>query len=269
MKVKIVDLENRKVGEMKLPSQFDEEYRPDIIARAVLAIQSHNRQPYGASSEAGKRASAKLSRRRRDYKTAYGYGISRVPRKILTRRGTRFNWVGAFAPGTVGGRRAHPPKSEKIFYKKINTKERLKAIKSAIAATMVPELVSERGHKVPQEFPFIVDGKFENLDKTKSVVEVLIKFGFDKELERGKLKKVRAGKGKSRGRRYKKKKSILIVTSKDSAVAKTARNIPGIDVVDVKNLNAETLAPGAKAGRLTLWTKEAIELMEKENLFML
>ena len=47
------------------------------------------------------------------------------------------NWVGAFAPGTVGGRRAHPPKSEKIWSKKINKKENAKAIRSAISATLL------------------------------------------------------------------------------------------------------------------------------------
>ena len=102
MKLDILDSSNNKIGEIKLPRQFDEEYRPDLIQRAVLAIQSHKRQAYAASESAGKRASAKLSRRRRDYRGSYGIGISRVPRKIMTRRGTRMNWVGAFAPGTVG-----------------------------------------------------------------------------------------------------------------------------------------------------------------------
>ena len=37
------------------------------------------------------------------------------------------NWVGAFAPGTVGGRKAHAPNAEKIFDKKINKKENRKA----------------------------------------------------------------------------------------------------------------------------------------------
>ena len=49
---------------------------------------------------------------------------------------------------------------------------------------------------------------------------------------------------------------------------KAAANIPGVDVVLVKNLNAEMLAPGGKAGRLTLFTKSALDVMEKENLFM-
>ena len=267
MKLKILDSTKNKVGEIELPSQFAEEFRPDLIQRVVLALQSHKRQDYAASPDAGKRASAKLSRRRRDYRGSYGIGISRVPRKIMTRSGTRMNWVGAFAPGTVGGRRAHPPKSEKIWWKKINEKERSKAIRSAIAATILKEIVAERGHLIPNEYPFILDDKFENIDKTKNAIEAFKKLGFENELERIEAKNVRAGKGKSRGRKYKRKKGPLIVVSKKDKLSRALANIPGIDIVEVKSLNAELLAPGAKAGRLTLWTINAINILEKENLF--
>ncbi len=267
MKLDILDVEKNKVGEIKLPWQFEEEFRPDLIQRAVLAIQSHKRQSYAVSEEAGKRASAKLSRRRRDYRGSYGYGISRVPRKILSRRGSRMNWVGAFAPGTVSGRRAHPPKSEKIWWEKINEKERKKAIRSAIAATILQEIVAERGHLIPRNYPFVLDAKFELLNKTKQVLAAFEKLDLSKELARVEGKKVRAGKGKSRGRKYQKKRGFLIVVSKMDKLSKAVANLPGIDVVEVKNLNTEVLAPGAKAGRLTLWTASAINILEKENLF--
>ena len=63
------------------------------------------------------------------------------------------------------------------------------------------------------------------------------------------------------------KKGPLLVVSKKDKLMKSASNIPGIEVVEVKSLNAELLAPGGVAGRLTLWTKSAIEEMEKQNLF--
>ena len=267
MKLNILDSTKNKIGEMKLPSHFQEAVRDDLIQRAVLAIQSHKRQPYAASDSAGSRASAKLSRRRRNYRGSYGFGISRVPRKIMTRRGTRMNWVGAFAPGTVGGRRAHPPKTQKIWWKKINEKEMAKAIRSAIAATLVKEIVSGKGHIIPESYPFILDDKFESISKTKDAIAALKTLGFENELARVEEKKIRAGKGKSRGRKYKKKKGPLIVVSKMTNSIRAFENIPGIDIVEVKSLNAELLAPGAKAGRLTLWTKSAIEIMEKEALF--
>ncbi len=267
MKLDILDSANNKIGEIKLPWQFEEDFRPDLIHRAVLAIQSHKRQVYAASEEAGKRASAKLSRRRRDYRGSYGYGISRVPRKILSRRGSRMNWVGAFAPGTVGGRRAHPPKSENIWWKKINEKERKRALRSAIAATITKDIVAARGHLLPSNYPFALDEKFESMSKTKEVLVALKKLGLENELSRVAEKRIRAGKGKSRGRKYKKKKGPLIVISKMNKLSKALSNVPGIDVVEVKSLNAELLAPGAKAGRLTLWTNAAIHALEKENIF--
>ena len=268
MKLAILDLSKNKIGEIKMPPQFEEEIRPDLIQRDVLTIQSHKRQDYAADPSAGKRSAAKLSRRRKKYRGSYGIGISRVPRKILTRRGTRMNWVGAFAPGTVGGRRAHPPKSVKIWGKKINEKEKKKAIRSAITSTIIKEIVMQRGHIIPENYPFVIDGKFEMIDKTNKVIDVLDKFGMGGELERTSTKQIRAGKGKSRGRKYKKMKSLLIVVSKNGKLNKAASNIPGIDIVEVRNLNTELLAPGAKPGRLTLWTNEAVQIIEKENLFM-
>ncbi len=268
MKAPLLSLDGKEIKKIDLPIQFSEEIRPDLVKRAVLALQSNNRQAYGTKPEAGKRASAKLSKRRRDYRGSYGYGISRVPRKILTRRGRRFYWVAAFAPGTVGGRKAHPPKSEKIWKQKINKKERRKAIRSAISAAVVAELVKKRNHVLPKVYPIIIENKFEELDKTSKVKKVLEKIDLKEELERVNKKKVRAGKGKSRGRTYKKKKGPLIVVSKECELQKSAKSIPGVDVCLVKNLNADLLAPGADIGRLTIWTEGAIERLSKEKLFV-
>ena len=128
MKLTIYNTEKNKAGEKQLPVQFGEEYRPDLIQRAVIAFESTARQLYGSNARAGLRKSARTSKRRRDYRTTYGYGISRVARKIFSRRGTRMSWAGASTPQTRGGRRAHPPKSEKILEQKINQKEKQKAV---------------------------------------------------------------------------------------------------------------------------------------------
>jgi len=267
MKLNILDTSKNKVGEINLPKQFDESVRPDLVKRAVLAIQSDKRQPYGAMKKAGMRASANLSKRRKKYRVMYGFGISRTPRKILSRRGTRMHWVGAISPNTVSGRKAHPPKAEKTLHKKINKKERRKAIRICIAATVINDLVKDRGHAIPESYPFALDKKFEDISKTKDVVAVLKGFGLEKELNRTSKKTVRAGKGKARGRKYKAKKGPLIVVSKKCSIVKAAGNVPGIDVADVKSLNAELLAPGAVLGRLTLWTKSAIEVLTEKKLF--
>lgn len=268
MALKILNTANAEAGSLALPEQFAEEIREDLITRAVLALQAGRRQPYGGYGDAGMRHSTKLSKRRRNYRGSYGFGISRVPRKILSRRGRRMNWVGALAPGTVGGRRAHPPKPVKDWEQKINAKENRKAIRSALSATMHKDLVSERGHKIPEGFPFLVDNDFEQVAKAKDLEVALIKLGFADELDRAGTRKIRAGKGTMRGRKYKTKKSILFIISADEApLARAAANLPGCEVVAVHRVNAELLAPGAHPGRLALFTKAAIERLGKERLF--
>ncbi len=267
MKAKIVDTENVEKGSVELPFQFSEPLREDLIHRAVITLQSNKRQKYGSFPEAGMQASVDISKRRRDYKGVYGVGQSRSPRKILSRNGGRMNWVGARAPMTVKGRRAHPPKAEKNWDKKINEKERRKAIRSAIAATMHKGIVEQRGHKIPQHYPVVVDVHMESLSKTKDVEIMLLALGFGDELQRAAIKNVRAGKGKMRGRKYQRRVGPLLVVSKKSAMMDAAMNIPGVDVVEVKQLNAEMLAPGAKAGRATIWSTAAIESLSKDKLF--
>ena len=269
MKVKVFSITKLEKTSKDLPIQFLEAVRPDLIRRAFEVIRANSRQPYGADPMAGKKHSAELSRRRRKYRGSYGFGISRVPRKILSRRGTRFSWVGALAPGTVGGRRAHAPKAEKNWEKKINVQERRKAIRSALAATMVKGLVEQRGHKVPDNYPFILEDKFETLQKTKDVKAVLEKLGLKDDLARSLSRTFRAGVSRLRGRKYRTPCGPLIVVANKCALLQSGSNIPGVDIVEVKNLNVQLLAPGADYGRLTVFTEGAIEQLKTENLFMM
>lgn len=264
MKVALIGLDGKKGKDVSLPQQFSEEFRPDLIKKAVLVQQSHNRQPYGTSPEAGLRQSAFITKRRKHYKTTYGRGQSRTPRKVLSRRGMNFYYMGAVAPNTVGGRVSHPPKAEKIWALKMNIQERRKAIRSAIAATMNTLLVKKRGHTAES---FVVEQKVEDLKKAKDVQDFLLKAGLEKEMERIAVKQIRAGKGKNRGRPYRKKKGPLFVVSKKCALLQAARNLQGVDICLVKDLNAEILAPGTDAGRLTVWSDKALEIMDKEKLF--
>jgi len=167
MKVKIIDTKGASAGEKELPSQFNEAFRSDLIKKAVIVIQNNRRQPYGADPRAGKKHSAYVSKRRSAYRTTYGIGQSRTPRKVMSVRGTRFNWVGAFVPQTVGGYRAHAPKAEKVWSQKMNKKERRKAIRSALAATMTIEIVKQRNVNVPTNYPFILANDFKKLTKLK------------------------------------------------------------------------------------------------------
>jgi len=118
-----------------------------------------------------------------------------------------------------------------------------------------------------KKYPLIIDSKIESLNKTKQVVDLLKKLDLSEELKRLSVKKIRAGRGKTRGRKYKTKKGPLIVIAKDCFLQKSARNLPGINIVKVKLLNAEILAPSTLPGRLTIWSKDAIDILSKQKLF--
>ncbi len=266
-KADVHNLEGKKAGTIDLPPQFGEDYRPDVIKRAVLASQSARYQPYGTMPTAGLRSSARFIGRRRKYGTTYGRGMARLPRIRVGSGHMTFRV--RIVPHAVKGREAHPPKAEKILLEKINRKERLLAIRSAISATTMPELVTARGHKIGDvQLPIVVVDDLEEVSKPKELVAVLEKLGLGEELERTSEPRKKAGIGKMRGRRKREKKGPLIVVGTDKGVGLAARNIPGVEVARVDNLSAELLAPGTHAGRLTIWTKSAILALGEKNLYM-
>ncbi|WP_330632335.1 50S ribosomal protein L4 [Halocatena halophila] len=242
MNTTVRDLDGSDAGSIDLPSVFETPLRPDLIGRAVRAAQANRTQDYGADEYAGMRTPAESF--------GSGRGMAHVPRQ---------NSVGRRVPQTVGGRRAHPPKAEADRGEKINDKERRLAIDSAIAATTDTSVVAERGHAFDaDELPIVVTDEFEELEKTREVVELLESLDLYADIERAEDgKSVRAGRGTTRGRKYKQPKSILFVTSEEPSLA--ARNLAGADVTTATELNAESLAPGGHPGRLTVFTESAIE----------
>ena len=112
-----------------------------------------------------------------------------------------------------------------------------------------------------------MERNIESLKKTKEVRDLMLKLGLEKELDRISKKSLRAGRGKLRNRKYQIKKGPLFVVSKLCSLQKAARNLQGIDLIEVDRLNAELLAPGAVPGRLVIWSEGAIERLDKEKLF--
>ena len=246
MKAQVKSLDGGVAKDIELPEIFSEAYRPDLIKKAVMALQSTRRQPHGTDPFAGIRSSA--------VGWGSGRGSSHVPR---LKNGSR----AAKVPQAKGGREAHPPKVAKILVKEINQKEKQKAFRSAVAASIRAELLKCRGHVFEGAVPVVLEDKFEALGLTKDVISALTTAGVYNDIERSKdSKKVRAGRGKMRGRRFKQRKSLLIVTAEKPLLA--ARNLSGVDVVTVDQLNVEHLAPGMQAGRLTVWTESALVRLE-------
>jgi large subunit ribosomal protein L4e len=241
MNATVHDLDGAAAGDLELPEVFETPLRPDLVRRAVRAAQANRKQEHGADEYAGMRTPAESP--------GSGRGMAHVPRQDGRARRV---------PQAVKGRRAHPPKAEKDRGEDLNTKERKLAVRSALAATADADLVRERGHQFDDgvDLPLVVSDDFEDLVKTREVVEVLEALGVHADVERADDRTIRAGRGTTRGRKYKRPKSILFVTSEGPSTA--ARNLAGADVATAREVNAEDLAPGGHPGRLTVFTESAV-----------
>lgn len=249
VKATLYDVQGNKKGTADLPAFFGERVREDIVQKCAEAERTG--QPYGPNPRAGLRQSASgtISHKRHDWKGHYGRGTSRAPRKTMWRRGTQFYWVGADVPGARGGRKAHPPRIVEVE-KKINKKEKLLALHSALAATAQEKYISQRYSSLSKapEAPFVI----ESLPtKAKPFFATLKSMLGDNVSLAIKSKSVRSGKGKIRGRKYKENAGILVVTS-----SKETARLQGVDVTDAKTLTITDLYP---LGRLTLYTQKALE----------
>ncbi|MCY3412775.1 MAG: 50S ribosomal protein L4 [Candidatus Heimdallarchaeota archaeon] len=257
MKAKVLNLNgDAKKDQRDLPPVFEVSYRPDLIKRAVLSEQSKMRQKQGRYPLAGRMVAATS--------VGPGRGISKVPRTHA--RGTHHGNRAAFVHSARGGKLAFPPKVEKKIVEKINKKEQYLALKSAVSSTTDKDLVLKRGHKVEEvEFPVILDNSATEIKKSSEVIELLDKIGFGDDVERCRTKTIRAGKGKFRGRKHRRKIGPLIVVKDECDLMKAGRNIAGVEIVRVRDLKVETLAPGTNAGRATIWTESAIDALEEWN----
>ena len=101
--VNVYSIKGSKMRSYKLPEVFMQDVRPDLIRRAVNAIQANRRQPYGPNPMSGMRHSVET--------WGKGRGSARVQR-------LKTGNTAAESPNNVGGRRAHPPRPEKDLGKK-------------------------------------------------------------------------------------------------------------------------------------------------------
>jgi large subunit ribosomal protein L4e len=255
MKSTLYSPEGKSKGQVDLPKLFSTKIREDIVAKYFEADKFV--QPYATKKGAGMRQSASgtISHKRHDWKGHYGRGYSRAPRKTMWRRGTQFFWVGANAPGTRGGRKAHFPKGIGKE-KKMNKKEVKLAFNSAFAATASPDYVKNRYSSMDkiETVPIIL----ESLPKKTKELTKTMKEAFSNNTSLTfKKKTVRAGKGSLRGRKYKSTAGALIITS-----SKEETKFKGLDVKHISEVTISDLYP---LGRLTVYTKQALEEMEAKQ----
>lgn len=251
MKAQILDKSCKAVKQIEMPENFSENIRDDVILKVFEAQK--RKQPMGTYVEAGKRHSASSIQRRKrhSWKSSYGKGASRTPRKVMSRDGSSFNLVGAEVANARGGRRAHPPKAWENLFRKINKKELRLAMRSAFAATLNKEALNRKySSEIKADLPIVFADEVLKL-KTKEFIEVLEKaFGISVLQE----KRQRAGRGKARGRRYKTSAGLLFVVADDEQMKRS-----GIDVVKVSELRLKDLAPNGAPGRYAAYTEKSIK----------
>ncbi len=257
MKAKILTLDGKKHSEIELPSVFETDVRSDVIHKAYINLETHGFQKHSTKPTAGQDVVADSN----DPPT--GRGISRVAR-MKGGGGGRQGQAGEVA-STRGGRQAHPPKAEKIIYKKINKKENKLALCSAISATKSKELVLKRGHKIEKidSFPIIVTDEIESISQTSDLIKILEDLKLSQDVKRLEKRKKRSGKVVLRGRTKKIGKSVLFVVDDSKNLKKACNSIPGVDTCMIKDLSVLDLAPGSTLIRLTVYSKKAIEEIAK------
>lgn len=258
MKTKLFDKTGKEKGFVNLPKNFSVKIREDILSRVFEAQKGLHLQSYGAMEGAGAQYSASgiSKKKRHDWKATYGKGISRIPRKIMSRHGASFNWIGATVACARGGRKPHAPRSAKNLIKKINKKEFLIAFNSALTGTIDVQFLEKKyGRKVESGFVFEVG----ILDiKTKDFVIIMKKIFGDAFGGILKHKSIRAGIGKMRGRKYKSNAGLLFVVGNEENMKRK-----GIEVVRVVDLTIKDLSPNGEPGRLVCWTEKAIKNIEE------
>lgn len=144
------------------------------------------------------------------------------------------------------------------------------AVASALAASSVPALLLARGHRIETvtEVPLVISSAaVKGLVKTQAAVALLKAVGAGPDVVKvQKSRKLRAGKGKLRGRRHKQRRGPLVVYNGETdgkELVRAFRNIPGVETSSVHALNLLQLAPGGHLGRFIIWTSDAFKALDE------
>ncbi|KAK1770320.1 putative 60s ribosomal protein l4-a [Phialemonium atrogriseum] len=244
------------------PTVFLSPIRPDIVQQVHTGMAKNKRQPYAVSEKAGHQTSAES--------WGTGRAVARIPR--VSGGGTHRAGQAAFGNMCRSGRMFAPTKTWRKWHIKINQGQKRFATASALAASAIPPLLLSRGHQISTvpEVPLVVDSAAFDGDamaKTSAALGLLKAVGAGSDVEKvNKSKKLRAGKGKLRGRRYRQRRGPLVVYDPEvdgKELIKGFRNIPGVETCSVYALNLLQLAPGGHLGRFIIWSSAAFKALDK------
>jgi len=254
--VSVFSLTGDKSGETTLPEVMTAPIRPDIVQFVHTNMNKNKRQAYAVSVYAGKQVSAES--------WGTGRAVARIPR--VGGGGTSRSGQGAFGNMCRGGRMFAPTKTWRKWHRKINVTQKRYAVASALAASAVPALVMARGHRVDEvpEIPLVLDNSLESAKKTSAAKDILAAVGALADVEKAAdSKQIRAGKGKSRNRRYTLRRGPLVIYKTNDGVEQAFRNLPGVELCCVSRLNLLQLAPGGHMGRFCIWSQAALDALNE------
>jgi large subunit ribosomal protein L4e len=227
-----------------------------MLKEPLESIAKNKRQAYAVSEKAGHQTSAES--------WGTGRAVARIPR--VGGGGTHRSGQAAFGNMCRGGRMFAPTKTWRRWHVKVNQNQRRFATVSALAASALPSLVLARGHRIEEieEVPLVVGNAIESIHKTKEAVALLKTLRAYRDVVKvSNSRKLRAGKGKMRNRRHRQRRGPLVVYNEDCGIVKAFRNLPGVEVVNVRRLNLLQLAPGGHIGRFVIWTEGAFALLDE------
>ena len=244
--------------EVRTPQVFSTAIRNDIVQFVHDNLSKNTRQASGVDKNAGMKHSAES--------WGTGRAAARIPR--IGGSGTSRSGQGAFGNMCRKGRMSFPLHTWRRWHRKVNLRQRRHALASALAASSIWGLVSARGHKIDNmpQLPLVLDNGVNQVSKTKEAIAILKNFGLFDDVERViRAKTIRAGRGKMRNRRFKKRRGPLLIVNDDAqALCRAVRNVPGVDVLNVNRLNIRNLAPGGQLGRLLVFTEGALAELKQQ-----
>ncbi|KAB8303319.1 hypothetical protein EYC80_004756 [Monilinia laxa] len=261
--VSVLSADGKATGAtIPLPKVFTSPIRPDIVQTVHTGMAKNKRQPYAVSEKAGHQTSAES--------WGTGRAVARIPR--VSGGGTHRAGQAAFGNMCRSGRMFAPTKVWRKWHQKINLGQKRFATVSALAASGVPALLFARGHQISEvaEVPLVINSEvFEGakIARTSAAAGLLKTVGALADVEKVKgSRKLRAGKGKLRGRRHRQRRGPLVIYDAKvdgKELVRGFRNLPGVETSDVYALNLLQLAPGGHLGRFIIWTSSAFKALDE------
>merc|ERR1711977_378663 len=254
--VQIWDAEGKQSSQHALPAVFTAPIRSDVVQFVHTNVNKNSRQAYAVSEKAGHQTSAES--------WGTGRAVARIPR--VPGGGTHRAGQAAFGNMCRGGRMFAPTKTWRRWHRRVNLNQKRMAVCSALAASALPSLVMARGHSIDNvpEVPLVISNDaVSGLEKTKAAVALLKAINAYDDVEKsGNSKKLRAGQGKRRNRRFVRHVGPLVVYDESGPLTRAFRNLPGVETCQVSRLNLLRLAPGGHLGRFIIWTEGAFKQLD-------